>query len=214
MEVSSFEVRCTGGDVEQDGLVSDEIVVLDLDSGAALESPGPDRVPLREVRVRWWVIPVVAVAVAVLAVGLTRAWDSDHTRRARQAIVSLQVSVAPDAELNGGPEGAGAGARYSTTLRVINVGPLPLTVDAVVTTAGGLSLSGSALNSLVPPGVTQDLQVQLLQECRRWLGTEPNVPLELRLEVTTADGVRRSQVSYLATRDTPWRDELEANCRT
>jgi hypothetical protein len=210
--VSSCRHRRIAVLVEQDAVMSEDVVVLDLNSDDPHHVHPPERVRLREVRLRLWAVPVAMIVAVVPAVALTRAWDAEQARQARQRTVSLIVSVAPDAELNGGS--SADEARFRSTLKVLNIGPLPITVDAVASTEGGLSLTASGLDSVVSPGMSRDVGVDLLQECVRWLRTEPLMPLELRLDVTTADGARRAQLSYLALRETVWREVLERSCRS
>ncbi len=181
-----------------------DIPELDLDATDVVETGRGEEAPRwREPAVPWWGVVPVAVAVAVVAAGLTHGWDERQDRRARQAVVALSVVIPEDAGTNGG--GGGEEFGYNSSVQVLNTGPLPIELGALSTTSPGIVLHGNARNTVVPAGGAQRVDVDFGIHCPGWVHGQP---VDIRVAVRTADGVQRAVNRKVVLRGTEWDDAL------
>lgn len=104
-------------------------------------------------------------------------------------------------------------ASYNGALQVINAGPLPVEVEAVSSSSAGLRVNRSAdarRTVTVPSGAARQIYVGIGLGCRDW---DPEQPIELSVDVITADGNRRRRTSPVSIQDTPWFELLMATCQ-
>jgi hypothetical protein len=179
-------------------------LVLDLDDDAP--DPGRDPVWWRAVRVPLWAVALLVLGVAVTTVVATRLWDAQQTRSIQQKVTIL-VHVPADNGLVGGGNGDGTTLRLGSVVQVINTGPLPIALGAVVSTSDGVALRGDGAGRSIPPGTAGEVIVRGSIDCRIWVPTEP---IRMRLDVRGEDGVLRPTVKTVVTQGA-W-DELLATC--
>jgi hypothetical protein len=170
--------------------VSENRLELDLDSEDPDRRPPPAQIRLRAVRVPLWVVALVAVGVVVPTVGVTRARDDERFRRVQQQqAVTLRASVV---EASGTVTGPLEDLLLVGTLRIVNGGPLPVKLGKLETIASGATLSGDAHGQVISAASAADVTIQMHVNCVWW---DHALPVDLRLDATTTDGVRRSTVS-------------------
>jgi len=184
--------------------------VLDLDSPDPDVGAPLDPLRLRDVHLPLWVVALVAIGCVVIAVALTRAWDENRSRREQQAVVNLIVSVPQDVRMSGGGNEPIAG--YNGRLQVVNAGPLPVTVEAVSSFSDGIRVNrngGAGGAVTVPSGAVRQVDIGVGLVCREW---DREQPIELAVDVTTADGNHHRQASSVNIQGTPWLEALVSAC--
>lgn len=180
-------------------------LVLDLDA----DDPDPGRDPVwwRAVCVPVWVVALLVLGVAGLAVAATRTWDERQARDARPKTVAVLVNIPADNGLIGSRDGTTL--TLGSALQVINTGPRPITLGAVASTSAGVALRGNGNGRAIPPGTAGRVIVRGSIDCRTWV---PTKPIEMRLDIKDADGIPRPTVKTLVIQGA-W-DDLLSTCRT
>jgi hypothetical protein len=176
-------------------------LVLDLDDDDA--EPGRDPVWWREVRVPIWIVALLVLAVAVVAVAATRAWDTRPAREIRP--VTVLVNVPADDRLVGSLRGTTL--TLGSALEVTNTGPQPITLRAVVSTSAGVALRSDEDSREIPAGTVGRVIVRGTIDCTTWVPTQP---IEVRLDLTDAGGVLRPIVETVVGQGA-W-DDLLSTC--
>ncbi len=197
-----------------------DIPELDLDDadpgGDGHRAEGPGRIPWRERRRQWSMrvvsaprgrVVLLAVVIALVAAGLTRAGDGLWNWRSRRADVAVFVSVPGDGYV-GGASGGDDTYTFQSGIRVINAGPLPIKLGRISARTRGITLNGDAHGKVVPVGTAQPVDVDLVIDCRTYAR---GATVDLRVSVRTADGGRRSSTRPLVVRGTLW-DQMVESC--
>ncbi|GIF62302.1 hypothetical protein Ais01nite_03370 [Asanoa ishikariensis] len=176
--------------------------MLDLDVPPDAESGLVDRFRRR----RFGVLPMaVAVLLAMASAAAATHVVEDRQRRAsEQAEVSLTTLVGR----SGSVSGDSRTMTIEGSLAVANSGPLPVVVEEVRGSAGGLTFLSTA-SATIRPGVDWIL-VTVTASCAEGISGQP---LPAVLKVRTADGQARVTSSLMIVQGTPWATTHEQICR-
>ncbi|MGK5742096.1 hypothetical protein [Micromonospora sp. URMC 103] len=185
--------------------------LIDLDATRPGQ-PAPPALPAR-LRASWrrWrsrriPLPLVVVLLVPAAVAggvATRWWTVRHDRLADESTVSLQV--VGEGQMTGGG-GSGPLAEVTSSILVVNSGPLPVELTDLRVAHGPLTLR-SLRSDVVRPG-TRPFTVRLTFSCADGV---PNEPVPVVVSVRTADGTSRRTSSLMATK--PWQYAYDVLCR-
>ncbi|GIF53075.1 hypothetical protein DFJ67_7336 [Asanoa ferruginea] len=191
-------------------------VLVDLDRPPP-QRPTPD--PGARLRVGWERaraarVPIGAVVLAALVGALAGGFAVHHWQRQQQkaeaaTIVSISAQLLDSSAAGGSSDGINASLVANLTL--VNLGPLPIWVEAVEAKRDGLEFRNTAPEAMLRPGF-RTVAVWITYACTR--GGISTDPLPVRMRIRTSDGAIRDVETTVEIGGSQWPLIIGNMCRT
>ncbi|MEV4623976.1 hypothetical protein AB0J74_35360 [Asanoa sp. NPDC049573] len=158
-------------------------------------------------------VPVGAVLLATLVGALVggfavRQWQRHQQEAQAAAIVSISAQLLDSSATGGSSDGVNASLVANLTL--VNLGPLPIWVEAVEAERDGLEFRNTAPEAMLRPGF-RTVAVWISYACAR--GGVSVDPLPVRMRVRTSDGEIRQVETTVEIGGSQWPLIIGNMCR-